>query len=273
MRRLRTVPASVLTTATAIVVLALVATIWPTVGLPDPIEQDLGNAFAPLGSADHLLGTDGLGRDVLSRLVHGLRNELFIAVGATVLASIVGTALGILGAFYGGIVETLTMRFVDVILSFPSVILALLVSSIYGPSVAGLIAVMGLIFVPNFARIAYGEALALKHREFVQAAAAFNASATTQMTRLILPNAIGPVIVQFSITISAAMLLESGLSFLGLGIVPPAPSLGSMVDEGQRHMMSDPTLLLIPAIAISVAVLSFSLFGDALRRRLNPKGA
>lgn len=254
----------------ALMVVVVVAA--PLLAPQDPLSQDVGSRLLRPGDGGHLLGTDALGRDLLSRLMHGARVELFIALGATLLAMGVGTLLGLLGGYFGGVVETLTMRVVvDVVLAFPPIILALLAVTLNGPGAATLILAMGVLFAPVFARITYGQTISVKRLEYVEAATAFGASTSRRLFGIILPNVSAPVIVQFSLTIATAILLESGLSYLGLGVVPPTPSWGSMVAEGQRYLSSDPHALLVPGAAVVLTILAFGILGDALREWLDPK--
>jgi peptide/nickel transport system permease protein len=252
----------------AVVAIALFA---PLFAPHDPIAQDVANKLRPVGTPGHPLGTDQFGRDSLSRLIYGARIEIVVALGATLFACIFGTFLGLMGGYFGRLIETVTMRLTDVILAFPPIILALLIVTIYGSGVMTLIVVMGLLFAPNFARITYGQVVGVKHAEYVEAAKAIGAPTPRILLRVVLPNIMSPIAVQMSLTLASAILLESGLSFLGLGVVPPTASWGLMVAEGQRFMASNPDLLLAPAIAVVATILSFSVLGDALRDWLDPR--
>lgn len=264
-------PLRVVALAYVVVIVAIMA-LAPLLAPADPLAQDIVNRMQPPGTHGHILGTDELGRDVLSRLMYGAQVELLIALGATLLAAVLGTVLGVLGAYFGGLTEVLTMRVVvDVILAFPPIILALLAVTIYGPGVSTLILAMGFLFAPTFARIAYGQTLTVKGLEYVDAAHVFGARNLATLAKVILPNIVSPLIVQFSLTIAASILLESGLSYLGLGVVPPAPSWGAMVAQGQRYMATEPTALLIPATVVVVTILAFGLLGDMLRDYFDPK--
>lgn len=254
-----------------LIVIATIAADW--LGLPDPTKQDIVNKLLPIGSPGHILGTDQFGRDLLSRLVFGARIELVVALGATAIAVVVGTLLGLAGGFYGRWVETVTMRSVDVILAFPPIILALLVVTIYGPGIATLIAVMGLLFAPAYARLTYGQVVTVRNAEYVEASQVFGASKGRTLLSVVLPNVAAPIIVQLPLTLASAILLESGLSFLGLGVVPPTPSWGLMVADGQRFMMGNPEQILLPSIVIAVTILAFGLLGDVLRDWLDPRRA
>lgn len=253
----------------ALIVAALAA---PATG-HDPISQNIAESMGQPGLHGHLLGTDQLGRDILARILYGARTELVIAIGATALSAILGTILGILGGYFRRYIEVLTMRIVaDVLLAFPPIVLALLIVSIYGPGTLTLIVVMGILFSPTFARLSYGQTLTVKNAEYVDAARAYGASTPTTIFGVVLPNILAPLIVQFSLIMASSILLESGLSYLGLGVVPPAPSWGSMVADGQRYMSSDLNLILVPSVVIVVTILSFSLLGDTLRDWLDPRG-
>ncbi|WP_162893352.1 ABC transporter permease [Microbacterium halotolerans] len=258
--------------AVYVLVMLLVTAFAPVLAPYDPIEQNIDARLVPPLSPGHLLGTDELGRDILSRVMHGAQVELFIALGATLLALVLGTLLGIVGGYFAGIVETITMRLiVDVILAFPPIVLALLAVTLYGQGATTLILAIGVLSAPLFARIAYGQTLSVKREEYVDAARAFGAPTPVVIFRTILPNISAPIIVQFSLTIAAAILLESGLSYLGLGVVPPAPSWGSMVAQGQRYLSTDPHALLVPGAVVVVTILAFGILGDALRDLLDPK--
>lgn len=255
-----------------VVVLVILAVLAPLVLTTDPIAQDVANRLLPPGAPGHLLGTDEYGRDVLTRLIYGARVELLIALGASSLAAVLGTLLGLLGGYFGGIVEFFTMRLTsDVLLAFPPVILALLIVTIYGPGALTLIIVMGILFAPKFARVVYGQTLSVKRLEYVDAAKAFGARIPTALFRVVLPNVSAPIIVQFSLVMASSILLESGLSFLGLGVVAPAPSWGGMVASGQRYMGNDPFTILVPSVVVVVTILSFGLLADALRDLLDPR--
>jgi peptide/nickel transport system permease protein len=261
--------------AAFVVVVALVVTalVGPLLLQLDPLAQDVANRMQPPGAPGHLLGTDELGRDVFARLVYGARVELLIALGATTVAAVVGSLLGLVGGYFGGFVEFVSMRLVsDVLLAFPPIILALLIVTIYGPGEWTLIAVMGILFTPTFARVVYGQTLSIKRLEYVDAARAFGAKTSTALFGVVLPNVAAPIVVQFSLIMAASILLESGLSYLGLGVVAPAPSWGGMVAAGQRYMASDPAAILIPSATVVITIVSFGLLADALRDWLDPRG-
>ena len=254
-----------------VVLIVLITLLAPILGLPDPIQQDIPNKLLPIGAEGHLLGTDRFGRDILSRLVYGARVELVIALGATALALVLGTVLGLLGGYFGGFVETLSMRSTDVILSFPPIVLALLIVTIYGSGSLTLIVVMGILFAPRFARLTYGQVVSIRSAEYVEAARVFGSGPWRTMFGVVLPNVSAPIIVQAPLTLATSILLESGLSYLGLGVSPPTPSWGLMVADGQRDLVSYPSLVLLPSLVIVLTILAFGLVGDIMRDWLDPR--
>lgn len=253
----------------AVIIIATIAANW--LPIASPVQQEITQKLQSIGSNGYLLGSDQFGRDILSRLIFGARTELVVALGATAVAIVVGTVLGLIGGFYGRWAETITMRAVDVILAFPPIILALLVVTIYGPGIVTLIFVMGLLFAPAYARLTYGQVLTVKSAEYVEASQVFGATKRATLFSVVLPNVATPIIVQMPLTLAASILLESGLSYLGLGIVPPTPSWGFMVADGQRYMTSNPELVLLPSLVIALSILAFGLLGDFLRDWLDPR--
>jgi peptide/nickel transport system permease protein len=253
----------------AIVLLALAA---PLLGLADPVRQDVARRLSP-ADAQALLGRDEFGRDVLSRLVWGARTSLSVAFASALIAGVIGTSLGLLGGWFRGLGETLAVRTVDVILCFPPVLLALLVVTLLGPGAATLILVLSILYVPGFARVAYAETLSARAQDYVEAVRALGASTPRLLGRTVLPNIAGPILVQFSLAVAAAVVLESGLSFLGLGVVPPAPSWGLMIRGARATMEQAPLLLLWPCLALTATILAVNLFADALRDWLDPRTA
>lgn len=254
--------------AAVIVVVALGAPLWSSHG---PQAQDYRNTFAGLGSPGHPLGTDAFGRDILARLAHGLRTELVIALSATALAAVIGTAFGLLGGWFRGWTEILTMRVTDIVLAFPTIVLALLVVTVAGAGTGTLIGVLAVLFAPAYARLVYGQVLSVRRAEYVEAELAIGTGTGRVLLRNVLPNVAAPVLVQLSLTMAAAVLLESGLSFLGLGVVPPAPSLGLMIAEGQRFLADAPAALTVPTVTVVLTILAFGVVGDTLRDWLDPR--
>jgi peptide/nickel transport system permease protein len=236
----------------------------------DPYKINVYKVLEP-PSKEHILGTDELGRDVLSRIIYGARVSLkvgFIAMGIAILT---GTVLGLIAGYYGGFIDTIIMRFVDVMLAFPTLFLILAVVAVLEPSIYIIMIVIGLTGWMDIARLVRAEVLSLKEREFVLAARAIGASSGRIIFKHILPNAIYPVIVAATFSVGGAILIESGLSFLGLGIQPPEPSWGGILSIGKDYITVAWWMSLFPGIAIFLTVLSFNLLGEALRDALDPK--
>lgn len=250
-------------------VLIVLAVFAPLVVPFDPIEQSGERLAGP--SAAHLLGTDQFGRDVFSRLVYGSRIDLVVAFGASALAAAIGVLIGLIGGTSKGIVNMLSMRSIEVILAFPPIVFALMIVTMVGPGAGTLVVTMGVLFAPAFARIVYGEVLTLRNLEYVQASTVIGTPRPRILLRVILPGVIAPVLVQLSLTLASSLLLSSGLSYLGLGVVPPEPSWGGMIAEGQGLMARSPLLLLVAGGIVVATVLAFSVLADALERSLDPR--
>jgi len=218
----------------------------------------------------YLLGTDQFGRDILSRIIHGTRSVIFVSTSSIAIALLIGIPIGLVAGYYSGIVDTLFMRLQDAILSFPVLLLALLLISSYGASTFNVIIAISFVFIPRFARLIRGIVLEEKNKEYVTAALAIGASNVRIMFLTILPNAIGPLIVQISLAFAVSILIEAGLSYLGLGIQPPNPSWGNMLQHSQNYFYRAPWFVLSPGIAIFLTVLSFNLVGDKLGKILDP---
>jgi peptide/nickel transport system permease protein len=250
----------------AFVALAVLAPVLP---LQPPLTMDVAHRLSP-PSAGHWLGQDEYGRDVLTRLIWGARVSLAVAGASTALACVVGTTLGLAGGFMGRLAELLAVRSVDVVLCFPPLLLALLVVTLLGPGAATLIPVLALVYLPGFVRVAYGGVLAVRGQEFVEAQRVLGAGSLRILLRTVLPNIAGPILVQISLVGSSAVLLESGLSFLGLGVVPPAASWGLMISAARTTMAQAPLLLVWPCLALSLTVLTLNAVCDRLRDATDP---
>ncbi len=235
-----------------------------------PLVQDrIARLQAP--SAAHWFGTDLFGRDALSRLMVGISQSFIVSFSSVGVASAAGTLLGLSAAWYGGLWDGIVMRMMDVLLAFPAILLALLIIAIFGPSGWTSILAIAIVYTPIFTRVVRGPALSLKHRDFVDAARTFGSSRRYIMSRHLALNLVAPLTVQITLALAWALVTEAGLSFLGLGTQPPNASLGLMLSDARNLMEMAPWLLLVPAIALMLAVLGFNLLGDALRDILDPK--
>ncbi len=265
---------------TVVAVMVLLALFAPLIA-PYPYDAyDLGPGRQNLGpTADHWLGTDDLGRDILSRLLTGARVSLAVGLGVELFDLVVGTLLGLVSGFYRGRLDTLLMRFTDVMFAFPDLLLAIFIAGLLlgDPSrnpVYSFLAVfvaLAVVSWPNLARIVRGQTLALREREFVEAARAMGASDGRILFRHLLPNLLGPVVVAVTTGMASMVLAESTLSFLGIGVQPPFPSWGSMINDGRSRLLSNPTQVFFPAGALALTVLGFNFLGDGLRDRLDPR--
>lgn len=242
----------------------------PWVAPYGPLEQDLANNYAA-PSLSHPLGTDDLGRDVWSRLVFGSRISVGIALSSVGMALVVGTVLGLLAAYYRGIVDAILMRAMDVLLALPGILLGIAIVVVLGNGVENTIIAVAVFSVPTFARLVRGSALSILERDHVVAIRALGASAVRIVFGHVLPNALTPLVVQATLQLGTAILIASGLSFLGLGVQPPDPEWGAMLSKGRELVRATPIAAFAPGLAISVLVLSFSLLGDGLRDALDPR--
>lgn len=251
-------------------VVVLLAILGPLLPLPDPNATKMQLRFAP-PSLSAVLGNDEFGRSVLSRIIWGTRVSLLVAISSALIACVIGTTLGMLAAYLRGIVETAIMRLMDVLLCLPALLLAMLFVTLYGGGIKALVPIMALVFVPGFTRVAYSGALVVRSQEYVEAARAIGASHVRVIFRTILPNISAPMLVQVSLAAASAVTLESGLSFLGLGIVPPEASLGMMIGAARATMSYAPLLLLWPCLMLTFVVLVLNAVCDALRDLLDPR--
>jgi len=255
-----------------IVVLAfvVVAIFAPLLAPYDPSATDF-NALLAHPSSQHLLGTDELGRDELSRLIWGARASIQAGVFATILAMVVAVPIGLVAGYYRGWTDTVIARLTDVLLAFPFLILAVGLAAILGPSLMNATIALGIAAMPGLIRVARGEALGLREEDFVPAAVANGANDLTIIFRHILPNMTSTLIVQATLTIPAAIIGEAVLSFLGLGVQPPTPSWGTMLQDAQSYLAQAPRLAVYPGLAIVIAALAFNVLGDGLRDIFDPR--
>jgi peptide/nickel transport system permease protein len=248
----------------------LVALTADVVAPYDPLAQDLTRRLQP-PSGEHWLGTDDFGRDVLSRVLHGSRVSLRLGIVAVLVALVVGGTIGLLAGYYGGAFDLFGMRVMDLMLAFPSILLSIVVVAILGPSLTNAMIAVGVMAVPQYARIVRGSVLSVRGLEYVQASRALGAADPRILARAILPNVTGPIIVTASLGLATAILDAAGLSFLGLGAQPPIPEWGSMLSQGRELVLVAPWVLTAPGVAVFLAVLGFNLVGDALRDLLDPR--
>lgn len=257
--------------ALTLLVLWGVAVLAPWVAPRDPLEMRLDRPLLPPGKEGHLFGTDNFGRDTLSRLIFGARASLMIGFVVVGIAALLGMVVGVPSAYYGRWVDILTMRVADVFFAFPFLILAIGVIAVLGPSLVNLMVVLGLVSWPTYARLVRSRVLSLASEQFVEAARAVGAGDLRIMVRHLVPNAVAPVIVLATLGMAGAILAASALSFLGMGVRPPAPEWGSMLNEARPYMRQAPAMIMAPGLAIMTTVLALNFVGDGLRDALDPR--
>ncbi|MCY3915368.1 MAG: ABC transporter permease [Chloroflexi bacterium] len=243
-----------------------------TVSLYSPYKPDAMDFMAALSAptAAHLLGTDNFGRDILTRVIYGYQISLAVALGSVGFGLAAGVTLGLLAGYFGGALDNIIMRPMDVLMAFPAIVLVVALTGFVGRELSVMVLAVAVVYVPIFARVMRGSTLEVVSELYVEGARARGASHLRLMLRHILPNAIAPVLIQASILMGIAILLESALSFIGLGTQPPDPSLGLMLSEGRSFMQQAPWMVMVPGLAISLAVLGFNLLGNGLQDLLNP---
>jgi peptide/nickel transport system permease protein len=249
---------------------AICAVFAPLIAPYDPLAQTLGSRLEP-PSAEHWLGTDQLGRDIASRLLYGARISLVIGVVVVALAGMFGTFIGLVAGYAGGLADEALMRLTEVFLAFPPLILAMAIAGALGPSLTNAIIAIAAVTWAVYARLARGQVLSLRRREYVEAARTIGASRARVLVRHLLPNAIAPLLIQASFDMGAAIIAAAGLSFIGFGAQPPTPEWGVMISEGRNFISTQPWLSLFPGLAILFAVGAFNVLGDGLRDILDPR--
>lgn len=250
--------------------IVFVAIFAPLLAPHDPIKQDLLARLEP-PSATHPFGTDSFGRDILSRIIFGFRISLLIGVVSVGIGVVIGIALGIVGGYYGGKVDTVVGRLIDTLLAFPFLLFALFVVAVLGQSLMNVMIAVGIATSPRFARLARGDTFSVKEETFISAARSLGRSDVKIMGEHILPNIIAPIVVMASLNMGRAIIISAALSFLGLGVQPPTPTLGGILSDGREYMELAPWISIFPGLAITVTVLGFNLLGDALRDALDPQ--
>ncbi|MDQ7792929.1 MAG: ABC transporter permease [bacterium] len=257
---------------TAICLLFLGAALFaPLLAPRNPYTQDLGSSLRPPGHRGYLLGADQLGRDVLSRILHGARVSLCIGCLALMFGAFLGIPMGLVSGYYGGWLDSVMMRMVDVLLSIPRILLAIVIVATYGVGFWTLVLAVGLPDIAIFARLARSLSLKLVQLDYVAAAKAMGGRDARIMFRHVLPGLVGPIAVQLTFSMAAAILIAGSLSYLGLGIRPPTPEWGSMMAQGRLHMRSAPHLVTYPGLALGMSVLGINLLGDGLRQAIDPR--
>ncbi|MFL6278876.1 MAG: ABC transporter permease [Vicinamibacterales bacterium] len=256
---------------TLIVIVAIVAAIAGPFLCPyDSSAQELARRLEPPGLA-HPLGLDELGRDIVARLLQGARISLLVGIAVVSVSSTVGMLFGSIAGYFGGPIDDVISRIIDVMMAFPGILLAIALVAVLGPSLVNVILALSIIGWVGYARLVRGQALRAREFEFVQAAKASGASAARIVLRHVLPTAIPAVVVQATLGMAGAIIAEASLSFLGLGVQPPTPSWGTMLDAGRAHLFDAPHLTIFPGLAIATLVLGFNFLGDGLRDRVDPK--
>ena len=253
-----------------VIALIVVAIAAPFIAPYDPMDQDLANSMAG-PSMTHLAGTDVHGRDIFSRIIHGTRISLRIGFLGMLLGCVVGVVLGLMSGYYGGWLDTVIMRLLDVQLAFPGLLVAICIIAIIGPGLENVILAVGIFSVPLFARVTRGQVLSLKEQEFILAARMMGAQDGRIMLTHLLPNAAAPILVLCTLRIATAILTAASLSFLGLGAQPPIPEWGAMLSDGRAYLSIAPHVATTPGLAILITVLAFNLLGDGLRDALDPR--
>ena len=255
---------------TFVIMLVIVAIFAPIIAPYDPNKVSILDSKNP-PSREHWLGNDDVGRDILSRVIFGSRVALIVGLGATTIAVVIGVTVGATAGYFGGKIDTILSRFVDSLMAFPLLALLLILSAVFGPSLRNVVIVIGCSVWASYARMVRAEVLSLRERDFVHAARAAGAKNVRIVLRHIVPNALGPVIIFASLQVGGIIILESALSFLGLGVQRPTASWGTMLSDGRDYIRNYPHISMAPGIAITLTVLAFNLIGDGLRDALDPR--
>ncbi len=254
-----------------VLIFILTAVLAPLLAPYHPINDGSLVERLQAPSASHLLGTDSQGRDILSRIIYGARVSVQVGIISVGIALVIGTLMGMVAGFYGGWVDNLMMRLVDIMLAFPSVLLAIAITAVLGPELKNAMLAIGVVNIPAFARIVRSTVLSVKAMEYVEAARAIGATDVRIIFRHVLPNSMAPLIVQTTLSIGTAILDAAALSFLGLGAQPPTPEWGAMLSDGRSYLQKAPWVMFFPGMAIMLVVLGFNLLGDGLRDALDPR--
>jgi len=255
--------------AAIVVLVILMAILAPQVATHDPAAQEAKRLLPP--SADHLMGTDELGRDVFSRVVFAARTSLYVGLLSVSLAIVLGVTAGVLAGYIGGRFDSVMVGFMDILFAFPTLVLAIVITGLLGPSLTNAMLAIGVVYSPTFARVARSAVLTVKNEAYIEAAHVVGGKQRHIILRHVLPNILAPLIVLATLSLSLAILAEAGLSFLGLGTQPPDAAWGLMLSQGRKFMELSPGLAIFPGLAIMVTVLAFNFLGDGLRDALDPR--
>lgn len=270
-KRRRRLRAGMLVGAVILPMLVAVSVLAPLLSWHDPLEQNIANRLKR-PSAEHVLGTDRFGRDVLSRLLYGGRVSLVTGGLVMAIAVLVGVASGLVSGYYGGRIDFVIQRVVDVVMAFPGILLAIGIMAFMGQGMLNMVVAISIVNTPRLARMTRGLALEIREVEFVEAARAMGARDAALLLRHVLPAALGPIAVQAAFTVVHAIRLEASLNFIGLGVPPPHPSWGGLLDDGKAYIQMLPWMTIGPGVAIALTILALSLIGDALRDHFDPRG-
>jgi peptide/nickel transport system permease protein len=253
-----------------IIIFILTAVFAPWLAPFEPNDQDILNALKQ-PSSEHLLGTDSLGRDTLSRVIYGSRTSLEVGLIVVAVSAIVGMALGLIAGYYGGWTYVIIMRFIDAFMAFPMLVLTLLIAAMLGQGMNNVIIALSVGLIPIYARLMCGQVVTVKTNDYITAGHSIGASDVRMMLQHVFPNCLPPLIVMITMMLGSTILAEASLSFLGIGIAPPTPAWGGMVNDGRSYLLELPVLSFAPGLAIMLVVFSFNMVGDGLRDALDPR--
>jgi peptide/nickel transport system permease protein len=255
----------------AILVIMILCAVFADLIAPHPYDlQDYSHTFEG-PSAAHLLGTDNFGRDILSRIIHGARISLLVGFSSIITAIIVGGLLGAISGYYGGKVDNILMRAMDILMSIPGMLMAISLAAAMGPGLTNMVIAIAIADIPGYARVVRSSVLTIKDQEYIEAAQSIGASDARIILKHIIPNCVAPIIVQATLGMAGAILSASSLSFLGLGIQPPTPEWGSMLSAARQYIMNYPHMCIFPGIAIMITIFALNMLGDGLRDALDPR--
>lgn len=254
-----------------VLVLIVIAIFAPAIATHEPNTVNVANTFLKPGENGHILGTDNYGRDLFSRIIYGSRISLIASLSAVAIGGVIGTILGLIAGYFGGWLDTMIMRLMDGMSAFPFILLAIFLMTVFGQGLGNVILAIGIGNVPGFTRIVRGQVLAVKQEEFIEVQHSLGASTGRILFLHVFPNAVAPIVVHATSSIAGAIISEATLSFLGLGVSPPTPSWGSILNEGRNYLVLNPEIALYSGLAILITVLGINIFGDGVRDALDPK--